>query len=158
AVFGSLWWSPGGLAGAGLWPRDLSAECGGYLACEDHHSQWVSLLMMMMMMMMMATLLPLWAAPLSDLSLWSLRRRHRPQGVFEFPSFASGTRSCLQAMAAATVIGGALSIVGGGDSAAACAAFHVADLMSHVSTGGGASLELLEGKQLPGVAALSEAK
>lgn len=79
-----------------------------------------------------------------------------PQGVFEFPQFANGTLSALQAVAAATQLGGAVSIIGGGDTAAACAQFGVSHLVSHVSTGGGASLELLEGKQLPGIMALSE--
>lgn len=79
-----------------------------------------------------------------------------PMGVFEFPAFATGTIAALHAVAAATKLGGAISIVGGGDSAAAAAKFGVSRFLSHVSTGGGASLELLEGKQLPGVVALTE--
>lgn len=77
-------------------------------------------------------------------------------GVFEFPAFAAGTFSALQATCAATQLNGALSIIGGGDTAAAVAQFGMAGLVSHVSTGGGASLELLEGKALPGIVALSE--
>ncbi len=76
-----------------------------------------------------------------------------PMGVFEKDSFSKGT----QAIAEAVVESGALSIVGGGDSVTAAVKFGVADKMSFISTGGGASLELLEGKTLPGVAALSEA-
>jgi len=79
-----------------------------------------------------------------------------PQGVFEFPAFSFGTRSAFQAVAAATAYNKALSIIGGGDSVAAASKFHMADLVSHVSTGGGASLELLEGAVLPGIAALSD--
>jgi phosphoglycerate kinase len=79
-----------------------------------------------------------------------------PMGVFEFPAFASGTISVLQAVAAATRMNGAFSILGGGDSVAAAKQFHIAQHVSHASTGGGASLELLEGKALPGLAALSE--
>lgn len=76
-----------------------------------------------------------------------------PMGVFELPAFRAGTASVGAAIAAATD-GGAVSIVGGGDTAAAASIVDVADRMTHVSTGGGASLELLEGKRLPGVAAL----
>lgn len=79
-----------------------------------------------------------------------------PMGVFEFPSFAAGTVSVLQSIVAATQLGGAFSIIGGGDSASAAKEFGVDKLVSHVSTGGGAALELLEGKQLPGIVALSE--
>ena len=76
-----------------------------------------------------------------------------PMGVFEKDCFAKGTKEISEAVAES----GALSIVGGGDSVTAAVKFGVADRMSFISTGGGASLELLEGKVLPGVAALSEA-
>jgi len=78
-----------------------------------------------------------------------------PVGVFEFDIFAEGTKAVAQAVVEATK-GGAISIIGGGDTATAAAKFGVEDLVSHCSTGGGASLELLEGKNLPGVAALSD--
>lgn len=78
-----------------------------------------------------------------------------PPGVFEFDAFAVGTNSLAQVCAQAAS-DGATVIVGGGDTATAVKKFGVADRLSHVSTGGGASLELLEGKDLPGVAALSD--
>jgi phosphoglycerate kinase len=78
-----------------------------------------------------------------------------PPGVFEFEKFAESTRVMAEAVAAATEHG-AITVVGGGDTATAAKQFNVVDKVTHCSTGGGASLELLEGKSLPGVAALNE--
>ncbi|WP_050616385.1 phosphoglycerate kinase [Bacillus testis] len=83
----------------------------------------------------------------SKLVIWN-----GPMGVFEFDKFAGGTKGVAQALAESD----AYSVIGGGDSAAAVEKFHMADKMSHISTGGGASLEFMEGKELPGVVALND--
>jgi phosphoglycerate kinase len=76
-----------------------------------------------------------------------------PMGVFEFPNFANGTTAIANAVARATK-NGAFSAIGGGDSVAAINQNKLADQMSYISTGGGAMLEYLEGRTLPGVAAI----
>ena len=84
----------------------------------------------------------------SKLVIWN-----GPMGVFEMEPFANGTKAVAEALANATDIN---SIIGGGDSAAAVEKFGFASKMSHISTGGGASLEFMEGKELPGIAALDD--
>ena len=79
-----------------------------------------------------------------------------PMGVFEFDNFAHGTKAVAEAVAELKANGGT-SIIGGGDSVAAVNKFDLADKMSWISTGGGASMELVEGKALPGVEALLDA-
>lgn len=75
-----------------------------------------------------------------------------PMGVFEMPNFENGTKKVAEALAESDVV----TIIGGGDSAAACEQFGLKDKMTHISTGGGASLEFLEGKVLPGVAVIED--
>ncbi|HAQ06003.1 MAG TPA: phosphoglycerate kinase [Bacillus bacterium] len=84
----------------------------------------------------------------SKLVIWN-----GPMGVFEIDKFASGTKAVAEALAGA---GDTYSVIGGGDSAAAVEKFNLAEKMSHISTGGGASLEFMEGKALPGVVALND--
>ena len=76
-----------------------------------------------------------------------------PIGVFEMPNFAKGTLAIAELLASSDTI---TSVIGGGDTAAAIQQFGLSERMSHVSTGGGASLEMLEGKMLPGIAALTK--
>ena len=84
----------------------------------------------------------------SKLVIWN-----GPMGVFEIDKFANGTKAVAEALAESE---GTYSVIGGGDSAAAVEKFNLADKMSHISTGGGASLEFMEGKALPGVVALND--
>ncbi|WP_175640354.1 phosphoglycerate kinase [Metabacillus schmidteae] len=84
----------------------------------------------------------------SKLVIWN-----GPMGVFELDTFAGGTKAVAEALAEAN---DTYSVIGGGDSAAAVEKFDLADKMSHISTGGGASLEFMEGKELPGVVALND--
>ncbi|MCM3443402.1 phosphoglycerate kinase [Metabacillus halosaccharovorans] len=84
----------------------------------------------------------------SKLVIWN-----GPMGVFELDTFAGGTKAVAEALAEAN---DTYSVIGGGDSAAAVEKFNLADKMSHISTGGGASLEFMEGKELPGVVALND--
>ena len=84
----------------------------------------------------------------SKLVIWN-----GPMGVFEFDQFANGTKAVAESLAQSK---DTYSIIGGGDSAAAVEKFNLADQMSHISTGGGASLEFMEGKELPGVTALND--
>jgi phosphoglycerate kinase len=84
----------------------------------------------------------------SKLVIWN-----GPMGVFEMEKFADGTKAVAEALANSE---NTYSVIGGGDSAAAVEKFHLADKMSHISTGGGASLEFMEGKALPGVVALND--
>lgn len=79
-----------------------------------------------------------------------------PMGVFEMANFEQGTRAIANAVVAATQNNGAFSLIGGGDSAAAIAKFNLEDKVSYVSTGGGALLEYMEGKELPGVKAIND--
>lgn len=79
-----------------------------------------------------------------------------PMGVFEMANFEQGTRAIAEAVVAATKENGAFSLIGGGDSAAAIAKFGMEDEVSYVSTGGGALLEYMEGKELPGVKAIND--
>ena len=90
-------------------------------------------------------------SPTAKIIVWN-----GPAGVFEFDNFAHGTKALMDAVVAKTANGG-VTIIGGGDTATCCAKWGTEDKVSHVSTGGGASLELLEGKVLPGVAALTDA-
>ncbi|MFF2177983.1 phosphoglycerate kinase [Lysinibacillus sp. NPDC058147] len=83
----------------------------------------------------------------SKLIIWN-----GPMGVFEMDKFANGTKTVADAMAATA----GYTVIGGGDSAAAVEKFEVADKMDHISTGGGASLELMEGRELPGIVALND--
>merc|ERR1711974_485032 len=80
-----------------------------------------------------------------------------PMGVFEMAKFETGTKSMMDKIVEVTAAG-TITVIGGGDTATACKKYDTEDKVTHCSTGGGASLELLEGKDLPGVTALSDKK
>merc|ERR1712181_91919 len=80
-----------------------------------------------------------------------------PMGVFEMSKFENGTKSLMDEVVSATALG-AITVIGGGDTATACKVYKTEEKVTHCSTGGGASLELLEGKELPGVTALDAGK
>ena len=79
-----------------------------------------------------------------------------PMGVFEMAKFEAGTKSMMDTIVEVTTTG-TITVIGGGDTATCCKKYDTEDKVTHVSTGGGASLELLEGKELPGITALSDA-
>merc|ERR1739845_227177 len=79
-----------------------------------------------------------------------------PMGVFEMASFETGTKTMMDAVVAATA-SGTITVIGGGDTTTACKKYDTEEKVTHCSTGGGASLELLEGKNLPGIATLGDA-
>eukprot|EP00928_Gymnodinium_smaydae_P014537 TRINITY_DN15342_c0_g1_i2.p1 TRINITY_DN15342_c0_g1~~TRINITY_DN15342_c0_g1_i2.p1 ORF type:complete len:122 (+),score=39.33 TRINITY_DN15342_c0_g1_i2:46-366(+) len=79
-----------------------------------------------------------------------------PMGVFEMKSFETGTKAMMDVIVEVTKTG-VITVIGGGDTATACKNYDTEDKVTHCSTGGGASLELLEGKVLPGIAALNDA-
>merc|ERR1719389_217977 len=91
------------------------------------------------------------AADASKTIIWN-----GPMGVFEMPKFEAGTKTLVDAVVDATSKG-VITVIGGGDTATACKQYNTEDKVTHCSTGGGASLELLEGKDLPGVSALNNA-
>merc|ERR1711972_1257822 len=78
-----------------------------------------------------------------------------PMGVFEMGSFEGGTKSMMETIVEVTKAG-VITVIGGGDTATCCKKYDTEDKVTHVSTGGGASLELLEGKELPGIDALTD--
>merc|ERR1719353_2738190 len=78
-----------------------------------------------------------------------------PMGVFEMASFEKGTKAMMDTMVEVTAAG-TVTVIGGGDTATCCKKYNTEDKVTHVSTGGGASLELLEGKEMPGIKALSD--
>merc|ERR1719281_1827508 len=103
-----------------------------------------------------------WGPKTNDLNVAAIKASktiiwNGPLGVFEMEKFATGTKVMMDAIVEATAAG-STTVIGGGDTATACKVFKTEDKVSHVSTGGGASLELLEGKVLPGLAALSDKK
>ena len=105
-----------------------------------------------------------WILDLKSIKLFSDELRNAktivwngPMGVFEMDNFAKGTNAIAQVLADVTATG-SITVIGGGDSAAAITKAGLKDKVSHVSTGGGASLEFLEGKALPGVVALNDVK
>ena len=98
---------------------------------------------------------PSYSSARSHCPVLTLTSRCR-QGVFEMAAFEGGTKAMMDTVVEATTKG-VVTVIGGGDTATCCKKYRTEDKVTHVSTGGGASLELLEGKELPGVAALTDA-